>query len=43
MIRESRPYLRLPVWEDAVRLQQRVEKRLLLEMLLSSTPTTSIL
>ena len=40
MIRESYSQLRLPIWEDAIRLQQRIGKRSLLEML-SCSPTPS--
>ena len=42
MIRESNPHLRLPKWADAIRLQQEVGKRLLLEML-SCGPINQIL
>ena len=40
VIRESNPQFRLPKWEDVVRLQQRVGKRLLFKML-CCRPTSS--
>ena len=40
MIKENNPPFRLPKWKDIFRLQQKIGKRLLLEML-SCSPTSS--